>query len=74
MHPFLAVGLLVAAADTGPPITEVVPVRIHGTDTNWPPVLVFCVLVVVIGGVFAALVFMRRAHQATRPDRRPLDG
>ena len=74
MFPYLAVGLLAATDDTGPPITEVVPIRIHGTDTNWPPVLAFCVFVVVLGGLFAAVVFLRRAREATRPDRRPLDG
>ena len=61
-------------APPGPPVTEVVPVRIHGHDPSWPPVLLFCVLVVVIGGLFAAIVFLRRAREATRPSGRPLDG
>jgi hypothetical protein len=61
-------------APPGPPITEVVHVRIHGHDSGWPPVLVFCVLVVVIGALFAAVVFLRRARDATRPTGRPLDG
>ncbi len=74
MLPYPAVGLLAATVDTGPPITEIVPVRIHGTDSGWPPVLVFCVLVVVVVGLFAAIVFLRRAREAARPDRRPLDG
>ena len=55
------------AADEGPPITEVVPVRVHGTDTNWPPVLVFFALVVVGGGIFVCIVFLRRVREATRP-------
>ena len=74
MLPYLAAGPLAATDVTGPQITEVVPIRIHGTDTNWPPVLVFCVFVVVLGGVVAAVVFLRRAREATRHDRRPLDG
>ena len=61
-------------APPGPPVTEVVPVRIHGHDPSWPPVLLFCVLVVVIGGLVAAIVFLRRARDATRPSGRPLDG
>ena len=74
MFPYPAVGLLAATAATGPPITEIVPIRIHGTDSSWPPVLVFCALVVVLGGLFAAVVFLRRARQVTRSDGRPLDG
>jgi hypothetical protein len=61
-------------APPGPPVTDVVPVRIHGQDPSWPPVLVFCVLVVVLGGLMAALVFLGRARRATRPARGPLDG
>ena len=61
-------------APPGPPITEVVPVRIHGHDASWPPVLVFCVIVVVLGGLFAAVVFLRRARGAVRSAPRPLDG
>jgi hypothetical protein len=56
----------VLAAEPRPPITEVVPVRIHGHDSSWPPVLIFCALVVVVGGVVVALVFMRRARDASR--------
>jgi len=61
-------------APPGPPITEVVPVRIHGHDSSWPPVLILCALVVVVGGLVAAFVFLRRARAATRPSREPLDG
>jgi uncharacterized integral membrane protein len=61
-------------APPGPPVTELVPVRVHGHDSSWPPVLVVCVLVVVVGGLFAAVVFLRRARDATRPRRRTLDG
>jgi hypothetical protein len=57
------------AADDPPPITEAVPIRVHGTDTNWPPVLVFLAVVVVFGGIFVCIVFMRRVRQATRADR-----
>lgn len=59
----------VLGADPGPPITEVVPIRIHGHDSSWPPVLVFSALVVVVGGVIVALVFMRRAREALRAGR-----
>ena len=59
-------------APPGPPVTELVPVRGH--DSSWPPVLIVCVLVVVVGGLVAALVFLRRARAATRPARKPLDG
>ncbi len=51
------------AADGGPSLTQV-PVRLHEHDTSWPPVLVFCALVVVFGGVFAAVLFMRRVRQS----------
>ena len=61
-------------APPGPPVTEIVPVRIHGHDSSWPPVLVVCVLVVVVGGLVAAFVFLRRARASTRPEREPLDG
>jgi hypothetical protein len=61
-------------APPGPQVTEVVPVRVHGTDPSWPPVLVFCVAVVVIGCLVAAVVFMRRVWAATHETRRPLDG
>jgi hypothetical protein len=52
------------AAEPGPPITEIVPVRIHGHDSSWPPILVFGVFVVVVGGIVVCLVFMRRAREA----------
>ena len=61
-------------APPGPPVTEVVPVRIHGHDSSWPPVLVVCVLVVVVGGLFAAVVFLRRARGAVRSEPKSLDG
>ena len=61
-------------APPGPPITEVVPVRIHGHDSSWPPVLILCALVVVVGGLVAAFVFLQRARAATRTSREPLDG
>jgi uncharacterized integral membrane protein len=61
-------------APPGPPVTEVVPVRIHGHDSSWPPILILCVLVVVLGGLVVAIVFLRRAHEATRSERKPLDG
>ena len=61
-------------APPGPQITELVPVRVHEHDPTWPPVLVFCVVVVVLGAVIAAVVFLRRAWSATHPARRPLDG
>jgi hypothetical protein len=57
------------AADDPPQITEAVPIRIHGTDTTWPPVLVFLAAVVVGGGIFVCIVFMRRVREATRADR-----
>jgi hypothetical protein len=61
----------VLGAVAGPPITEVVPIRIHGHDSSWPPVLVFCALVVVAGGVVVALVFMRHVREALREDPAP---
>jgi hypothetical protein len=61
----------VGAAEPGPPITEIVPVRIHGHDSSWPPILVFGVLVVVVGGIVVCLVFMRRAREALRAGRMP---
>jgi hypothetical protein len=57
------------STDPGPPITEIVPVRIHGHDSSWPPVLIFAVLVVVGGGVVVAVVFLRRARAALRTGR-----
>jgi hypothetical protein len=61
-------------ASAGPQVTELVPVRVHGHDTSWPPVLVFCVAVLVLGALVAAIVFLRSAWSAARPTRRPLDG
>jgi hypothetical protein len=59
-----------AGADDDPPqIMERVPVRIHGTDTDWPPVLVFLAVVVVGGAIVVAVIFLRRAREATRADR-----
>jgi len=75
MHPSPAVGLLAATTTApGPQVTELVRVRPNAHDSSWPPVLVVCVLVVVLGGLFAASVFLRHARSAARSDRRPLDG
>jgi hypothetical protein len=76
MYSFTAGALAVAAATTttGPQVTELVPVRPNAHDPSWPPVLVFCVVVVVLGGLFAAVVFLRRAWDAARPGGGPLDG
>jgi len=54
----------------GAPFYEQVPIRIHGHDTSWPPVLVASVLVVVLGGLFLALVFLRNVRAALRAERR----
>jgi len=62
---FLATGIA-AAADTGPPITEVVPVRPNDHDSHWPPVLAFAVVVVVIGGLVVAVRFLRTARASIR--------
>jgi hypothetical protein len=62
------------AADDGPPITEIVPVRIHGHDSSWPPVLVFAAVVVVGGAIVVALVFIRRVREALRPGGTPSTG
>jgi hypothetical protein len=35
---------------------------------------VFCVVVIVVGGLLAAVVFLRRAHGAMGTTRGPLDG
>jgi len=51
-----------------------VPVRPHANDPSWPPVLILCVALVVFGGLFAAVVFLRRAWTAAHPARGPLDG
>ena len=61
-------------AAPGPQVTELVRVRPNAHDPSWPPVLVFCVVVVVLGGLFAAIVFLRRAWDAAHPARGPLDG
>ena len=82
MHPSPAVGLLVAssAATTtpttglGPQVTELVRVNPNAHDPSWPPVLIFCVAVVVLGGLFAAVVFLRRAWDAGHPPQRSIDG
>ncbi len=76
MHPSPAVGLLVASATatTGPQVTELVRVNPNAHDPSWPPVLIVCVAVVVLGGLFAAIVFLRRAWEAARPSGRSLDG
>jgi hypothetical protein len=75
MHPSPAVGLLAATTTTpGPQVTELVRVRPNAHDPSWPPVLVVCVLVVVLGGLFAAFVFLRQARSASRPVRGPFDG
>ena len=82
MHPSPAVGLLASTAagsstattGLGPQVTELVRVNPNAHDPSWPPVLIFCVAVVVLGGLFAALVFLRRAWGAARPAGRSLDG
>ena len=61
-------------AAPGPQVTELVRVRPNAHDPSWPPVLVFCVAVVLLGGLFAAIVFLRRAWDATRATGGPLDG
>jgi hypothetical protein len=65
---------LLATADPGPQLTEIVRVRPNSHDPTWPPVLIFCVAVVVLGALFAAVVFLRRAWAAAHPTRGPLDG
>jgi hypothetical protein len=76
MLPSSAAGLVAATATTvpGPQLTEVVPVRPNAHDPSWPPVLIFCVAVVVLGALFAAVVFLRRGWNAAHPTRGPLDG
>jgi hypothetical protein len=64
--------MLLAPPD--PQITELVRVNLHQHDPGWPPVLVFCVAVVVLGALFASIVFLRRAWGAARPPARRLDG
>ena len=61
-------------AAPGPQVTELVRVRPDAHDPSWPPVLVFCVVVVVLGGLFAAVVFLRRAWDAAHPAQDRLDG
>jgi hypothetical protein len=76
MHPSPAVAHLAATSTTAtaPPGLEVVPVHPNANDPSWPPVLIVCVAVVVLGGLVAALIFLRRAWRAAHPARRPLDG
>ncbi len=77
---FFAVGTATAAATgtatatTGPQITELVRIRPNAHDPSWPPVLVFCVVVVALGALFAAIVFLRQAREATRTGGGGLDG
>ena len=61
-------------AAPGPQVTELVRVRPNAHDPSWPPVLVFCVVVVVLGGLFAAVVFLRRAWDAAHPAQDGPDG
>jgi hypothetical protein len=61
-------------APVGPQVTELVRVRPNAHDPSWPPVLIVCVAVVVLGGLAAAIVFLRQARDAARPRRGPLDG
>jgi hypothetical protein len=78
MHPSPAVDLLAASSTdtTGfvPQVTELVRINPNAHDSSWPPVLIVCVAVVVLGGLFAALVFLRQAREAARPPGRSLDG
>jgi hypothetical protein len=69
-----AARLLVAASDPPPQVTELVRIDPHAHDPSWPPVLIFCVAVVALGGLVAALVFFRQAWAAVHPQRRRLDG
>jgi hypothetical protein len=61
-------------APPGPQVTELVRVNAHQHDPSWPPVLVFCVAVVVFGALCASIVFLRRAWNAAHPAPRRLDG
>jgi hypothetical protein len=74
MHPWSPVHLLAAAADPTPQVTEIVRVRPGAHDPSWPPVLVASAVVVVLGGLLAAVVFLRRAWSAAHATRGPLDG
>ena len=55
---------------SGSPFYEQVPIRIHGHDTSWPPILIVAVLVVVFGGLFLAMVFLRNVRATLRAERR----
>jgi hypothetical protein len=59
---------------TGQQFYEVVPVRPNAHDSSWPPVLVVGVAIVVLGGLLAAAIFLRRAWVSAHPVREPLDG
>ena len=59
---------------TGPQFYEVVPVRPNAHDPSWPPVLIVGVAIVLLGGLLAAMIFLRRAWEAAHPAREPLDG
>jgi len=74
MEVFPVVSALLGATDPGPPVTELVPVRVHAHDPSWPPILVFFVAVAVLGGLIAAIVFLQRARGAGRPVGHPFDG
>jgi hypothetical protein len=76
MHSSPAVGPLAATSTTGadPRFYEVVPVRPNAHDPSWPPVLIVGVAVVVLGGLIAAAIFLRRAWDAAHPTRGSLDG
>lgn len=65
---------MLLAAASEPQVTELVRVRPNASDPSWPPVLIVCVALVVLGGLFAAVVFLRRAWEAAHPSRGPLDG
>ena len=65
---------MLLAAASEPQVTELVRVRPNASDPSWPPVLIVCVAVVVLGGLFAAVVFLRQAARAGRPGRGRLDG
>lgn len=54
----------------GSPYYEQVPIRIHGHDSSWPPVLIAAVLVVVFGGLFLSFVFLRNVRATLRAERR----
>jgi len=59
-----------ALASVSAPTT--VPGRIADHSSGgWPPVLVYCAIVVAGGGLAACVVFMRQARAAARGWRRP---